>query len=609
MSERSQRVDGIIDRLLAERVDRPGDARTDLARLTREHLRRYRATILWAVLLTVVVSSLPMGFTLTRKFMIDEVLLGGKEIASGQVDHLVDLCLLFFWMNMGLWAVRLVSNWVRTRLIVGVGQGMVYSLRKSLHEKLQSLHVGFFEKTPVGVIMARVLDDVNVVHKWVTRHGVRALTAVLQIVIGLGTLVYLDWRLGLIVTASLPFYVWAFAVLRPKVRRANKASRRLTTKMYARSGERIGGIGVVKAFARERSEVRSFAQLIYDSVRVAMRLVRYRQILAVSAGVITAAATGGVIYAGCLMVRDGTMTVGSLLAFTVMMGMLYQPVNQLTSLATAIQAALVVLRRVFAVLDEPEEVKPGRISLDGMAGKIEFDRVTYVYPKQKTPALDEVDFRIQPGETVALMGPSGAGKTTVFQLLLRFYDPQGGHVRVGGVDLVDADPASIREHIRVVQQEPTVFSGTISDNISYGRGEASEDEVRRAAAQAELHEFIDELPHRYGTIVGENGVTLSGGQKQRLALATALLTDPEVLLLDDTTSALDAATEAKIRETLREALAGRTSLIITQRIATARQCDRILVFENGRITQRGTHEELRRSDGFYAQICREQAEA
>jgi ABC-type multidrug transport system fused ATPase/permease subunit len=303
------------------------------------------------------------------------------------------------------------------------------------------------------------------------------------------------------------------------------------------------------------------------------------------------------------------MTIGEMLAFVGMMGMLYHPVNHLTSVATAVQAALVVLRRVFAVLDEPEEVPPGRISLDGMAGKIEFDRVTYIYPKQETPALDDVDFRISPGQTVALMGPSGSGKTTVFQLLLRFYDPQGGHVRVGGVDLVEADPASIRRHIRVVQQEPTVFSGTISDNIRYGKLDASDDEIRGAATQAELHDFIGELPLAYNTIVGENGVTLSGGQKQRLALATALLTDPEVLLLDDTTSALDAATEARIRRTLRHALAGRTSLIITQRIATARQCDRILVFEDGRITQRGTHEELKQAPGFYAHICREQEEA
>ena len=609
MSERTERTDGIIERLLAERADKPGMARTDLVRLQRQHLGGYRMTLLWAALLTLVVSTLPMGFTLTKRFMVDEVLVGGGVIRPEAADRLVGLCLLFFSINMGMWAIRLVSNWVLTRLIVGVGQGLVYSLRKALHEKLQSLHVGFFERTPVGVILARVLDDVNIVHMWVTGHAPSSLTAMLEIVIGLGTLMYLQWRLGLIVTVSLPLYAWTFAVLRPRVRRANKANRRLTAKMYARSAERIGGIRVVKAFARERAEVRSFAQLIHDAARVAMRLVQYRQLLAVIAGVITALATGVIVYAGSMMVRDGTMTIGELLAFVGMMGMLYNPVNHLTSVATAIQAALVVLRRVFAVLDETEEVVPGRISLDGMAGKIEFGRVTYIYPKQEVPALDDVDFRVSPGETVALMGPSGSGKTTVFQLLLRFYDPQGGNVRVGGVDLVHADPASIRRHIRVVQQEPTVFSGTVSDNIRYGKLNATDDEIRLAATQAELHEFIDELPLTYDTIVGENGVTLSGGQKQRLALATALLTDPEVLLLDDTTSALDAATEARIRQTLRHALAGRTSLIITQRIATARECDRILVFENGRITQRGTHQELKEAPGFYAHICREQEKA
>ncbi len=608
MSARARRIDGIIERLLAEQTDRPGNVGTDLRRLWRDHLRSRAAMLVWAMVLTVVVSAIPMGFTLTNRFMIDDVLLGGS-VPAAVADHHAALCLLFFAMNMTLWGLRLSSNWIRTRIIVGAGQGMVYSLRKGLHEKLQSLHVGFFEATPVGIIMARVLDDVSIIHKWVTRHGPAVLTCALQIVIGLATLMVLQWRLGLIVLASMPLYVWAFAVLRPKIRRTNKATRRLTAKMYARSAERIGGIGVVKAFAREQAEVRSFAGLIHDGVRVAMRLVQYRQFLAISAGLITSLATGVIVYVGCTFVRDGTMTIGELIAFKGMMAMLYHPVNRVTSLATAMQAALVVLRRIFAVLDEPEEVAPGRISLDGMAGKIEFDRVTYIYPRQETPALDEVDFRIAPGQTVALMGPSGAGKTTVFQLLLRFYHPQGGHVRVGGVDLVDADPASIRRHIRVVQQEPTIFSGTISDNIRYGKLDADEDAIRRAAAQAELHEFIDELPAAYDTMVGENGVTLSGGQKQRLALATALLTDPEVLLLDDTTSALDSATEARIRETLRHALAGRTSLIITQRIATARQCDRILVFEGGRITQRGTHEDLKGAPGFYAHICREQAQA
>ena len=204
------------------------------------------------------------------------------------------------------------------------------------------------------------------------------------------------------------------------------------------------------------------------------------------------------------------------------------------------------------------------------------------------------------------MGPSGAGKSTVFQLLLRFYDPNDGSVQVGDTDLRDADPRSVRQHVRLVQQEPAIFSGTIAENIAYGKEEAEPREIMRAARQAELHDFIVSLPAKYETEVGQNGISLSGGQKQRLSLATALLTDPEVLLLDDTTSALDAETERRIRATLDRALEGRTSLIITQRVATARHCDRILVFENGAVTQDGTHEQLYAIEGFYRRIAVQQ---
>ncbi len=280
--------------------------------------------------------------------------------------------------------------------------------------------------------------------------------------------------------------------------------------------------------------------------------------------------------------------------------------NQITTQVTQIQALFVVARRVLMILETKVEVEPGKIALEGMRGEIRLDKVTFTYPEQNEPALRDVNITIPPGERVALMGPSGAGKTTVFLLLLRFYDPQEGRISVGGVDIIEASQASLRRHVRLVQQEPTIFTGTMAENIMYGKLDATPVEVRRAAAQAELDEFIRELPDGYETIVGERGVTLSGGQKQRLALATALLTDPEVLLLDDTTSALDAKTEARIRMTLNKVLAGRTSLIITQRVATAMECDRIIVLEDGAITQQGRHADLAKQDGFYRRICEQQ---
>ncbi|MFP4106525.1 MAG: ABC transporter ATP-binding protein [Phycisphaerae bacterium] len=609
MRRDTDRVHRIIYDLIGEAPSRPGEAGRDIRRMWRTHLCDARHLVVWALLCTIVWSIIPGIFSLTWKFLIDSVLLGGRDpIPDDRKQHYTNLAILFFTINSSLWIVRLTTHWLRQRLMIGAGQSLVYQLRKDLHTKIQSLHVGFFEKTPVGVIVSRVMDDVNRIHRWTTHIGPRGLSSVIQLLVGLAVMFYFNWMLGGLVLISLPLYAYTYYRLRPLVRRCHRAMRRLVAKMYARSSERIGGIKVVKSFAREQTENRKFARLIHNYLRLSMRMVKYNQGLALVAGLLTATNKAVVIYIGVRMVQNGTMEVGSLLGFISAMTHTFMAVGHITIIATAVQGALVVLRRVYHLLDEEEQVPPGNISMDGMVGKIHFDHVSYQYHQQDKHAVRDIDLRIETGEKVAIMGPSGSGKSTLFQLLLRFYDPIEGAVRVGGVDLRDADPSSVRHHICMVQQEPTVFSGSIAENIRYGHIEADLDDIELAAKRAELHDFIKSLPRGYDSEVGENGISLSGGQKQRLALAAALLSDPEVLLLDDTTSALDAATEAKIRKTLDHVLEGRTSLIITQRIATARTCDRIIVLEKGKVSQKGTHEELRDTDGFYRDVCIEQDE-
>lgn len=607
-----QRTTRVIADLLSDLEHYEGSLMRDLGRLWRDHITAHRWKLFAALTLTFIWSSLPFVFTLTWRFLIDEVLLVGRErsiadLNSAELRLQMGMALQFFGMNMGLWSVWLVTHWTRSWLILLVGRHVVYSIRTCLHRKLQALHLSFFERTPTGRILSRVLDDVNVVHGWVTNQAVNLFASVAKLLIGFGLIFYLNWKLALSVIVAFPLYAWVYHSLRPKVKASNIATRRLNARMYARASERVGNVHVIQSFARERAELGTFARMVHDSVRVGMRIVLYRQALMVVAGLITAGATGIAVWVGVDQIKAGALTAGSLIAFLNASRHIFEPVSSLTNLVIESQQVLVVLRRVFNLLDENIAVRPGAISLDGMVGKITFEHVTFRYDIQTRPALEDITFKVKPGQRVAIMGPSGSGKTTLFQLLLRFYDPQDGEIRVGGVNLVDADPRSLRRHVRMVQQEPILFSGTIAENINYGNLEATPIQTMSAARQAELHDFVMGLPVKYETEVGENGITLSGGQKQRLALATALLTEPEVLLLDDTTSALDAETEARIRATLNRVLEGRTSLIITQRIATARDCDFIVVLDNGRIVQQGTHEELMEEEGFYRSICGKQA--
>lgn len=661
------RVRAILDRVLDDddraRVDRPwGDVR----RLYREYIRPQRLLVWAGVFATIVWSLLPMLFPVTWKWVTDEVLLLGhddKKIDGAAAPALTPEApenpagfqeppappaegegpgdeaapstpftqpgergltapppmrerprdarawgvLWFLLMNTAIWLASVTLNWFRYRWLNVGGLRLLFSLRRDMHEKLLRLHVGFFDKMHSGQIMSRVIDDVGVIRDWSTHQLAFFAYCTAKLAFGPFLLFMYNWRIALAVLATLPIYAWCFKTIRPQLRLLNISMRRLYSRQYAHATERIGAIRVVKAFVREGPERTAFARLANDQVRLQMRQAWLNHLLAFAAGLLTTLTTVAVAFLGAMEYADGRMTAGTVIAVIGTLGHVFEPVNSLTGLMVQIQRFFVVLRRVYRIKDEPEQVPPGAAKLaPGMRGALAFDGVTFAYPGSARPALRDVSFAVAPGETVAVMGPSGAGKSTVFSLLLRFYDPQTGTVRVDGRDLRDVDPASLRARVVMVQQEPTVFSGTLAENLAYGHPDAQPRDLMRAAERAELHDFIMSLPLKYESEVGESGVSLSGGQKQRLALATALLTDPEVLLLDDTTSALDAETEQRIRTTLRKVLADRTSLMITQRIATARACDRILVFEDGVLTQQGTHDELRAADGFYRRVWLEQ---
>ena len=599
------RADRLMDDLLKDSESYDGTIGDDLGRLWRDYLQPHRRPIYASLFITLIWSTHGYIFALATRFLVDDVIRLGAETPVTLEEQLPGF---YLWaaITLGTWTLVVVTQWVRSRLILGVGQALIYKLRTELHEKLQILHIGYFERHETGKIISRVLEDVWIIREWATTHAVNVLAAVFQLLVGVAVALWVNWQLTLLVLASLPLYFWAFVKMQPAIRRLSIAMRRLNAGMYGRSQERVGAVSLVKAFDQERRETLDFRGRMNNFVRLAMRVINYHGAMVSLAGAITAITTGVVVYVGFTWAQADRLTVGEVVFFMNVMPRLFLQINTLSAVYVQIQSVFVVVKRVFNLLDEDVDVTPGRIELNGISGRITFENVTFFYPGQSTAGLNGVSFSIDAGERLALMGPSGAGKSTVFSLLLRFYDPYRGAVYIDDINLVNADPSSVRRHVVMVQQEPVIFSGTIAENIVYGTEGARPIEIMTAARQAELHDFIMTLPVKYETEVGQNGVSLSGGQKQRLALATALLTQPEIMLLDDTTSALDSETESRIRATLDRVQQGRTSIIITQRIATARSCDRIIVLENGQIAQQGTHTELANREGFYRRIYLQQ---
>ena len=616
------------------------EARGLLLRLARKYVVVHRWRLALVLMASILMSTQPFIIGYLGKVMVDDVLqisVGGEGDREGaatlqraqggsseaqdgagkrEPEEKIRLIVLLSACFVCVTSLSAGLRWTVAYISAGIGRQMVFRLRKQLHRKLIGLHMRYLEQRQVGKLLARVLDDVTVIEDSVTQTFVDMCAQMAMLAVGAITLIKIEPRLGLVALAALPFHGVTYRIFKVRLRERWRLIRERNSEIYGLVGERLGAIRVVAAFAQERREARRFLHLAAEYIRalIGRNLLATGQLTVT--GLISAAATAAVLFWGAAMVRDGQLTLGSLLYFYAAVGALFGPVGSLTSMGDIVQWVVVTLKRVFEILDEPTAIsdRPGAHRLGSVTGRVTFEDVWLHYDdpsassgQQETEsALQNVQLDVPAGTVVAIVGPSGAGKTSLANLLLRLYDPTRGAVLLDGTDLRDIALVSLRSHVGLVPQEVVLFSGTIAENIVYGRLDATPAQVVEAAKAAEIHDFIYSLPEKYETGIGERGMSLSGGQKQRVAIAMALLTNPSILILDDSTSALDAATEARIWETLTKVMRGRTAFIITHRVATAMRADQIVAMERGEIIERGTHSELLTLGGRYARLFAQQ---
>lgn len=557
------------------------------------YMKPHNVELIPVIIMMVIGTLTRLGVPLLIYYAIDNIIL---ETGSGNTNHLW----LLGGVMLGMYIIQMIATHYRIKKTNVIGQKVLYSIRSHIFTHIQKLSFRFFDKRPAGSVLVRITNDVNALQDLFTNGVVNLLMDIIQLAGIIVILLVMNFKLGLAVMVTVPLMFLVSTSLRKRIRFAWQEVRMKNSRINSHLNESIQGMKVTQAFVQEKNNIQFFKQMNESNLNSWNRASALNQSFGPIIEVTAALGTCILYWYGTHLIKNELFTVGLLVAYSTYMAHFWEPINRLGQLYSQLLIAMASSERIFEFIDEQTTVveKEAAKPLPNIKGDVSFENLVFEYEPDR-PALKNISINVKAGQAIALVGHTGSGKSTIINLLCRFYDPVQGRVTIDGIDIRDVTLESLRKQVGLVMQDTFIFSGTIRDNIRYGKLDATHDEIVKVAKAVNAHDFIMSLPDGYDTQVEERGNVLSMGQRQLLSFARALLSNPKILILDEATASIDTETELKIQEALKVLLKGRTSFMIAHRLSTIRNADEIIVLDHGQIVEQGNHEQLMEKKGVY----------